>query len=323
MIIPSIGTVARSFARSVRQRGLLDTARIAFMRMGFGDRRSQYFFRHVIYRVNIIRHPIDTLQRKRIRSIVVNAPAPFRIVRGEDSLVIPSGSIESIDRMTRHCQEIFSEQRDSIVAAATPPFTIVQRYEQRDGQTMLLDPERMRPLIDAVCSPELVGIATRYLGQIPAIGFVQLTYTPVNVEINNSQKFHRDMTIADELALMVLIHDTDTTAGPFTWIPGLYSRQAAKQLRHYGGRVSDEQIEQCVPRGAIRQLVGPAGTAAFCNTFRCFHQGGRSRIAPRVMLMVRYNTQAAPLLYANAFSRLANRHLFHDGSVVRRKLLCL
>ena len=63
----------------------------------------------------------------------------------------------------------------------------------------------------------------------------------------------------------------------------------------YRDRLTDAQVEAVLGPGAEHPILGPAETAAFVDTSRCFHFGSRVEpgAPPRLVTMIQYQTPYA------------------------------
>src|SRR6185295_7871405 len=118
----------------------------------------------------------------------------------------------------------------------------------------------------------LVALLTAYLGELPRLMDVLLTYsTPSKDALSYSQLWHRDFD--DVRTLKVFVYITDVMQhedGPFTFLPGPASDSVGFTLRSH---LSDEQFFQRASRDATKEIRAPRLSAFICETSRCFHMG--------------------------------------------------
>jgi hypothetical protein len=143
-----------------------------------------------------------------------------------------------------------------------------------------------------------------YLGVVPVLNTVDVWHSrSVGGDPRSSQLFHLDNADVSQIKLFVHCTDVADTSGPLSVLDAARSRRLAKKTgyRIGDGRISDERAGEVLGEAAepIR-LTGPAGTAHFVDTSRCFHFGSRvERDSPaRTVAMFQYLTP-----YAFAFTR--------------------
>ena len=113
-----------------------------------------------------------------------------------------------------------------------------------------------------------------------------LASMPTTDDLSASQLWHYDVNDERILKLFVYLEDCGAQNGPFTFIPGDASRAVAAAVGHY---VTDEHIAGFVPRSRWRSVEGPAGTAFFIDTGRCYHFGSRCTL-PRHVYIATYSS---------------------------------
>jgi hypothetical protein len=109
---------------------------------------------------------------------------------------------------------------------------------------------------------------------------------PTGEKLSASQLWHYDVNDERILKLFVYLEDCGASNGPFTFIPADSSRAVASAVGHY---VTDEHISGYVPRSNWRSVEGPAGTAFFIDTGRCYHFGSRCT-QPRYVYIATYSS---------------------------------
>jgi hypothetical protein len=127
-------------------------------------------------------------------------------------------------------------------------------------------------------SPQVLGPVIAYFGMLPILFHVFMTRaTASEMLAGTSHLFHLDPE--DVVSLKVFLHLTpvEDGGGPFTALPADLSDRVVDQLGYRIGRVADSEVERIVGPGRTLTSIGPAGVAAFCDTTRCLHYGGRPR----------------------------------------------
>lgn len=135
------------------------------------------------------------------------------------------------------------------------------------------------PAIRLGMSPEILAPVVRYFGVLPVL-FNMFVTRAHNTELlpNTAHMFHLDPE--DSISFKVLIHltDVDEDCGPFHALPAEISERILRQVDYRGiARLTDDEIREMAGWDEVVRVTGPAGTAAFADTTRCLHFGGRPR----------------------------------------------
>ena len=155
-------------------------------------------------------------------------------------------------------------------------------YKKRKGD------EAYDPLISLILHPELIRIASMYVGYLPAIGFTSLLFTPVHKGIAfGSQLWHKDLHHRRCLKLFFSPLTLDENQGPFEFFPPHLS--TLKYYQHSPQSMTDAQLLEAGldPKTAIRFLGGP-GKVLMVDTTRCLHRGGKAESKPRYIATTMY-----------------------------------
>jgi hypothetical protein len=130
--------------------------------------------------------------------------------------------------------------------------------------------------------PDLLGLATDYLGYTPTITLLGLRWSFPDAGMDaDVQGFHRDSDAAS-VKLLVYLTDVDADAGPHSYVAGTHRDHMPLRLRRY----ADQDIVR--RHGASVVVMGPAGTGFFIDT-RGIHKGTPPKRRPRLVLMVQYS----------------------------------
>ena len=113
------------------------------------------------------------------------------------------------------------------------------------------------------------------MGMVPRLESVDiLLSSPSDAQPAASQLWHHDVNDERIIKLFVYLEDCGPENGPFTYIPAPPSRRVSRATRHY---VDDATIAAHVPPSDWCTVEGPAGTAFFIDTGRCYHFGSRCK----------------------------------------------
>jgi len=98
------------------------------------------------------------------------------------------------------------------------------------------------PVIHFAYQPKLVGVLAEYMGQIPVISNVSVSYTlPGDAKIG-SQLFHTDMNDPLHFHLVMPVEAIHEESGPVIFLPGDISRHVVKETKYKTGRLTDETV---------------------------------------------------------------------------------
>ena len=155
------------------------------------------------------------------------------------------------------------------------------------------------PYFRLALDPRVLGAVTAYLGVVPILTEVDLWYSVFNRRApKSSQLWHMDPEDTTQIKLWLHLSDIGPASGPFTCLRASDSAVLADAVGYdYGDgyRVPDERVTPLFGPDRLVAFEGPAGTADFVDTSRCFHFG--SRIAegatPRRALVIQYQTPYA------------------------------
>jgi hypothetical protein len=163
-------------------------------------------------------------------------------------------------------------------------------WEHSEGRNLLRVP--LEPLLaeepawlGLALDPSLLAAVARYLGSAPLLSVTQLWISPFALEAPDGHRlenrYHCDWASERQLRVLVFVEDVTHDHGPLTLVSAARSRQV-RAAREYSFdesacALTDDALFAHVGRDEPRGLCGPAGTVAFADTSRCFHQGSRVR----------------------------------------------
>ena len=93
-------------------------------------------------------------------------------------------------------------------------------------------------LVDFALSDEIVGAATRYLGQLPVLRRVGLLLSSGVAERKDSMLLHKDPGDLSQVKIFMNINNIGDSNGPFTFLPADASARVVRGLSHKDGRLS-------------------------------------------------------------------------------------
>jgi hypothetical protein len=168
-----------------------------------------------------------------------------------------------------------------------------------DQKSLTLD----SPFMRLALHPDVVAAATRYLGLVPILQFVNVYYSSESgEELSKSQLYHCDSDDVEQIKVWVLCEQVTPETGPLTLLPAAESELVRKKVGYqYDMLLTDERVSEILSGlNAQRQFVGPPGTVGFFDTSRCLHFGSRfvDPTMTRLIVMLQYITPLSFILPA-------------------------
>jgi hypothetical protein len=140
-------------------------------------------------------------------------------------------------------------------------------------------------VLEAINRPDVIEMATRYLGCRPTISAVGLHWSlPSPAGSAEVQKFHRDPDDWYFLKMFIYLTDVDEGCGPHEFVRGTHRESGRVFSRPY----QDAEIERRYGADAVIGVVGAAGTTFFADTWG-IHKGRVAVTRPRLNLQVTYS----------------------------------
>ena len=160
----------------------------------------------------------------------------------------------------------------------------------------------------------IVASAAAYLGIVPILQYANVFYSSYSgEEAVKSQLLHCDSDDTEQMKVFVLCDEVTPESGPLTFVPPAPSETLRELSGYkYKTRLTDARARELVGEaGAGIPILGPAGTAAFLDTSRCFHFGSRFAdvTSRRVVAMLQYVTPLAFILPDDYWTGAQFRHL--------------
>ncbi|MBX3389642.1 MAG: hypothetical protein KF691_09340 [Phycisphaeraceae bacterium] len=207
-----------------------------------------------------------------------------------------SRTLPHLDRVLEDSRRIISERsgtRRSSPGAYRSYFQDVWTPE---------DLERYPSFLDFATSSELLSVVGAYLGCVPALSttlpsgirFVEsnAAFDDQPDKPHDSQLYHLDYYSLPNLYVLVLLEDTTSEHGPWTFLPRSISQEASSKLGNWGPghgyRFTDEEVYSVVDRRHAIEFTGARGSVMFIESSGCMHFGSRNSVKPRFQLMLGY-----------------------------------
>lgn len=231
------------------------------------------------------------LARRRDAARRLPAPAAPEIPDAQGFLVLPPWPFPGVEPVVRAARALRGET------------DLAPLYEHSEGRNLLRVPLRRRigddPAWLALATDEtLLSSVTRYLGAAPLLTEAQLWISPFATHAPDGRalehRYHCDWADVRQVRVLTFVEDLTPDHGPLTCVPAARSAAVRGSRRYTFGEaectILDDDLFAVVGREEPVGLCGPAGTVAFADTCRTFHQGSRLRREglERVMVMFQY-----------------------------------
>ena len=285
---------------------------------GFGVRPNIYFACSRLIKTML--EPWITARSFANRKYVKSLPANLSISNKEHVFEVPGHYLTGVDGICEEVNTFFEKHKNSIMQRSSGLYTnlLPPIIDERETQLNSEEQDLLRRILKFASQPTLIGLAAKYIGQVPAIHNFSLNFVKNDAgqgELSSSQLYHRDMGCERLLHLIVQISPCGENDGPFSYISGEKSELLIKKLGHTGGRVADKEIYKHVSVDDVEKVTGPSGTVVFLNPYKCFHFGARNTGGDRLQLIVSYappnaGSEGLNCLYLKKYKRyFENRKL--------------
>jgi hypothetical protein len=164
------------------------------------------------------------------------------------------------------------------------------------------DAEKCPSFLDFATSSDVISVIARHLKCIPALS----TTLPPGIRLvesnaafddqpdrpHDSQLYHIDYYSQPNIYLLVLLRDTTSENGPWTFLPKSVSQRVRRELGYWKRgtpyRLTDEEVYSVVDRSEAIEFAFPRGAVLFIESSGCLHYGSRNAVKPRFQLMHGY-----------------------------------
>lgn len=255
-------------------------------------RRSSDEVRHENRRVREPRIAGQMEIRKRFAAEL--KPGSVEISRDEGFTVCDGGRFPDIPSVVSTAQHALATVKlEKMKARAIKPFMM----KLLDQKLVTLE----SPLMRLALHPDVVTVATRYLGVLPILQFAGVYYSSaISEDLSKSQLYHCDSDDIEQVKVWVLCNEVTPETGPLTLLPAAQSDLVRKKVGYtYDMLLTDEQVSEILgAQAAPRQFLGPTGTVGFFDTSRCLHFGSRflDPTKTRLIVMLQYITPLSFIL---------------------------
>jgi hypothetical protein len=223
----------------------------------------------VVARVVPLRVLTDTRHRRRLRQFEPHLPtlpsereAVLKEVRtqGSSTTSLDALGLPGTAELKTAVQELMTEFAPGV---GQDEDTVRFARERLHEQPALWQWGLSEPLLDMV--ENYLGLPARYVG--PGIRCERATGEAVG-----ARQWHRDIEDRRMLKLLIWLNDVDDQGGPFEYVERGHTEELTRSMRYVSGYISDEALEQRVPRSEWRRATGPTWTCVFADPRNIFHR---------------------------------------------------
>ena len=109
---------------------------------------------------------------------------------------------------------------------------------------------------------------------------------------HDSQLYHIDYYSLPNVYVLVLLRDTTSENGPWTFLTRSVSERVKERLGYWGSRrgyrLTDEEVYSVARPADAIEFCHPRGSVLFIESSGCLHFGSRNSVKPRFQLMLGY-----------------------------------
>ena len=173
-----------------------------------------------------------------------------------------------------------------------------QQQEVRDRHKVLIgrytNTAQDCPAITALQrDPQLVAIATKYLGREPGHSDHRLWWSLANsvtdehARVRSGQEFHYDLDDYRTISFFFYLKDVDTLGGPLMFIQGSHKKKKLKYLLSMFKARPESDLLKFYRPDDFREMRGPAGFGFAVDLFG-YHRGKPPEKSDRLALQIRF-----------------------------------
>jgi hypothetical protein len=136
----------------------------------------------------------------------------------------------------------------------------------------------------------ILQLVQHYLRLPVAYHGAVLRHSLIDGRFAGPRLWHQDAEDFHVFRMVLYLTDVTATSGPFEYIP----RSLGITYRHFHdheGELTNERMEQVVPKRLWGRCLGPAGTVVMCDTAKVFHHESMQTERDRAVLMIGYSSR--------------------------------
>ena len=168
----------------------------------------------------------------------------------------------------------------------------------------------------------LLNLAENYIGLPIFYLGAEVKRDFPNGESAGVRKWHLDTEDHRMIKIIVYLNDVNDEGGPFQYIPRDRSSIAVKDLGYKRGLISDEVMEQYVPRQDWISCVGKQYTATIVDTASVFHRAKPSVSQERLSITFHYISQE-PIFFRSKNLSISTGVKHMCENITERQFKCL
>ena len=207
-----------------------------------------------------------------------------------------------------HCAEVLAYLADKPVydhhVTVAHAFSEDQPADMSFGIHSIADVIDCPHLLELVSRPEIVQLATDYLGCTPTLSCLGVQWSFPTESPRVAQKFHRDSEDWKYLRFLIYLTDVDSGSGPHVYVTGTHKDRLPLRLKFY----STDEIADRYGEDKILKVYGKRGTGIAADTCG-IHKGELPQRRARLVLNFTYS------ILPNAFSEYAPIESRHGAAL--------
>lgn len=136
----------------------------------------------------------------------------------------------------------------------------------------------------------VLALVQQYLKLPVAYHGAVLRHSLVDGEFAGPRLWHQDREDFHVFRMVIYLNDVAPGGGPFEYIPRSLG-VTYRDFRGHDGEMTDEHVQQVVPKQKWKQCFGPAGTVVLCDTAMVFHHESIQMARDRSVIMIGYSSR--------------------------------
>jgi hypothetical protein len=133
------------------------------------------------------------------------------------------------------------------------------------------------------------------------------------------RQWHRDIEDHRMFKILIWLNDVDAGGGPFEYVSRRHTDPLTRDLHYVSGFVSDDELEQRVPRSDWMQATGPQWTCVVADTRNLFHRAMPPVQRDRYSVTFSYTSRAPVLTLPSPSVTAAQRATATQGLNARQR----
>ena len=137
------------------------------------------------------------------------------------------------------------------------------------------------------------------------------------------RQWHLDWEDRRMIKIIIYLNDVDTDGGPYEYISRHLTLEGIENLKYYNlGFVSDEEMDEAIPRSDWQTCLGQAGTVVITDTSNVFHRAKPAIKDDRFAITLCYTSMQPYVIWKG--SSISQEHWQAiDSRITQRQKACL